>query len=120
MDDILPSLPLILIVQYYRPDIGYVQGMAYPAALLFLNTGDSYLTFKLLTNLIICTPFIYNLYRVKIERVRLYVSTFDYFLSHKYPAVIKHLQRHSINSDIFLVEWFFTLFCRAFPFPLVG
>lgn len=65
--------------------------MAYPAAMLFLNTGDSYQTFKLLTNLIVSWPFIYSLYSFKIEKIRVFVNVFDFFLGLKHPAIVKHL-----------------------------
>lgn len=33
---------------------------------------------------------------------------------------MKHLNKLNITSDIFLIEWFYTLFCRAFSFPVVA
>ncbi|KAL4468939.1 hypothetical protein ABPG72_009759 [Tetrahymena utriculariae] len=105
---------------HFRPDIGYVQGMAYPAAILFLYLGDSYLTFKYFSNLIAGSEFISNLYKFKIDKIKIYVKTFEYFLSQKYPNCLKHLQKLHIQSDIFLIEWFYTLFCRAFSFSTIA
>ncbi|EAR98652.2 rab-GTPase-TBC domain protein (macronuclear) [Tetrahymena thermophila SB210] len=105
---------------HFRPDIGYVQGMAYPAAIIFLYLGDSYLTFKYFSNLIAGSEFISNLYKFKIDKIKIYVKTFEYFLSQKYPNCLKHLQKLHIQSDIFLIEWFYTLYCRAFSFSTIA
>ncbi|KAL4461444.1 hypothetical protein ABPG74_016068 [Tetrahymena malaccensis] len=105
---------------HFRPDIGYVQGMAYPAAIIFLYLGDSYLTFKYFSNLIAGSEFISNLYKFKIDKIKIYVKTFEYFLSQKYPNCLKHLQKLHIQSDIFLIEWFYTLYCRAFSFTTIA
>lgn len=65
--------------------------MAYPAAILFLYLGDSYLTFKYLNNLIAGNEFLSNLYKFKIDKVKIYLRTFDFFLSQKHPNCAKHL-----------------------------
>jgi len=54
--------------------------MAYPAAILFLYLGDSYLVFKYLNNLIAGNNFLSNLYKFKVSKIKVYLSTFEYFL----------------------------------------
>ena len=43
---------LLLCYAYYRPDIGYVQGMSFIAGILALHIPDSYLCFQCLANLL--------------------------------------------------------------------
>ena len=54
--------------QFARPDVGYVQGMTYPASMLLLHM-DRYHAFKCMTNLIIYRPFLFNLYKFEMEEV---------------------------------------------------
>ena len=42
---------LLLIYAFYRPDIGYVQGMSFIAGILAVHIPDSYLCFQCLANL---------------------------------------------------------------------
>jgi len=94
--------------------------MAYPAAILFMYLGDSYRVFKYLTNLLAGNNFLSNLFKFKVVKIKVYLETFEYFLGKKHPNCVKHLKKHNISSDIFLIEWFYTLFCRAFTFPVVA
>lgn len=43
---------MLLIYAYYRPDIGYVQGMSFIAGILALHIPDNYLCFQCLANLL--------------------------------------------------------------------
>lgn len=43
---------LLLVYAYYRPDIGYVQGMSFIAGILALHIPDNYLCFQCLANLL--------------------------------------------------------------------
>ena len=43
---------LLLIYAFYRPDIGYVQGMSFIAGILAVHIPDSYLCFQCLANLL--------------------------------------------------------------------
>lgn len=75
-----------------RPDIGYVQGMAYPAAILLLNF-DPYKTFKYFCNLIVGNDFILSLFKFKLSNIQLYIRTFDYFLKERHSSIYKHLNK---------------------------
>jgi len=104
---------LLELFHFARPDIGYVQGLAYPASMLLMYM-DRYHAFKCLVNLIACRPFLKNLYKFKLEEVRLVCRVFDRFLKNKLPQVQKHLERNNITSEVYLIEWLVTLFCRNF------
>jgi len=92
--------------------------MAYPASILLLYL-NLYKGFKYFTNLIAGRQFIQSLYKFKLENVSIYESTFNYMLKDRVPNVFKHLRDLKIQSEVFLIEWFYTLFCRAFKFPVV-
>jgi hypothetical protein len=53
----------------YRPDISYVQGMTYPAAILLLVTLDKYKAFKYFCNLAVANELIRNLYSFNLKKV---------------------------------------------------
>ena len=46
----------------------------------------------------------------------MYIRTFEYLLNDKYPNILKHLKQKEIHLDIFIIEWFYTMFGRAFDF----
>ena len=93
--------------------------MAYPAAVFLLNM-EKYQAFKYFTNLILSNEFIYNLFKFKLNYLDAYARTFEYFLREKLPKTVKHLEELKISTNYFLIEWFYTLFCRAFDLCTVG
>lgn len=44
--------------------------------------------------------------------VGLYFRTFDALLAERLPNVAGHFEALGIHSDIFLIEWMYTLFTR--------
>eukprot|EP01053_Blabericola_migrator_P003919 Blabericola_migrator_1__3918@NODE_2185_length_3156_cov_92_176433_g69_i3_p1_GENE_NODE_2185_length_3156_cov_92_176433_g69_i3NODE_2185_length_3156_cov_92_176433_g69_i3_p1_ORF_typecomplete_len544_score73_51RabGAPTBC/PF00566_18/4_1e03RabGAPTBC/PF00566_18/4e42_NODE_2185_length_3156_cov_92_176433_g69_i313572988 len=97
----------------YRPDIGYVQGMAYIAATL-LFVMDEFSAFVCLANLL-CKDTMYKFYRFELEHIKIFCRVFDHLLDKYFPKVSVKLQQSSFTSDVFLVEWWFTLFTRSLP-----
>jgi hypothetical protein len=104
---------LLELFHFARPDIGYVQGMAYPASMLLLHM-DRYHAFKCLVNMIASSPFLICLYNFKLDRLKLVFNGFYYYLKQKCPAAHKHLMKMNVQAETFLVEWYYTLFCRTF------
>lgn len=80
---------------------------------------DSYKTFKCFCNLILTNEFTMNIYQFKMKMVNTYTKYFEYLLKEKYSNVYKHLRKLNVQCEIFLVEWFFTMFGRAFSLPVV-
>lgn len=67
-------VPLTKVLQaftMYRPDIGYVQGMSYVAALLFLHMKDEFMTFVTFCTLMTKYPILpfYNFDDVSIRKI---------------------------------------------------
>jgi len=104
---------LLELFHFARPDIGYVQGMVYPAAMLLLHM-DRYHAFKCLMNMVVASPFVVSLYNFKIERLKLSFRAFDYYLQQKCPAASKHLKTMNLQTETFLIEWYYTMYCRTF------
>ena len=69
----------------FRPDIGYVQGMSYLAAVLTLNL-DEYDAFVCLANLL-NKPILQTFYRVDDRRMNLFFSGFDKLLASFFPKI---------------------------------
>ena len=50
----------------------------------------------------------------EILKIEVYFNTFLYFLEEKNPLTVMHIQDLGIDISMFLVEWFYTLYSRAF------
>jgi hypothetical protein len=49
-----------------------------------------------------------------------YFSTFIVLLKERNPNIVKHLENYGISKEVFLVEWFYTLYSRAFKMHTVS
>lgn len=49
----------------------------------------------------------------------MFCRTFDALLENEIPWLFEQLSDLNINSEIFLIEWFYTFFGRAFSLPTV-
>eukprot|EP01069_Polyplicarium_translucidae_P010323 Polyplicarium_translucidae@DN3371_c1_g1_i1.p2 len=101
----------------FRPDIGYVQGMAYVAAMLVLHM-EEFDAFVCLSHLMARNS-LFSFYTFELPKIEVYFRAFDILLQEKCPRIATKLREAHLNSDIFLVEWMFTLFTRCLPFDLV-
>jgi hypothetical protein len=97
----------------YRPDIGYVQGMSYVAAMLLIHTKDEFMTFVTFCTLMTKYPILpfYNFDDVLIRKImQLYKQVFAYNL----PELCEHFELEGIHPQKYIFEWFMTLFTRVF------
>eukprot|EP01117_Protostelium_nocturnum_P016035 TRINITY_DN6276_c0_g1_i3.p1 TRINITY_DN6276_c0_g1~~TRINITY_DN6276_c0_g1_i3.p1 ORF type:complete len:506 (+),score=147.82 TRINITY_DN6276_c0_g1_i3:287-1804(+) len=99
----------------YRPDIGYVQGMSYIAAVLLLNL-DTFPAFKVLAN-ILNKPLHLTFFRMTQKEVESYMNWFDSLLALHLPKVHKQLQEVGINHT-YLVDWIMTIYSKAMPIDM--
>jgi len=97
----------------YRPDIGYVQGMSFIAAILILNMdeADAFITFANLLN----WPRLAAFFCVDQDKMSEYYSSFSSQLSAQLPALAAHFSRLGLRSDLYLLDWLMTLFSRCLP-----
>ncbi|XP_056147833.1 TBC1 domain family member 12-like isoform X2 [Lampris incognitus] len=89
----------------YRPDIGYVQGMSFIAAVLILNLeeADAFITFANLLN----KPCQMAFFRVDHELMMKYFAAFEVFFEENLPRLSNHFQTNNLTPDLYLIDWCF-------------
>ncbi|KAF0027840.1 hypothetical protein F2P81_020581 [Scophthalmus maximus] len=97
----------------YRPDIGYVQGMSFIAAVLILNLeeAEAFITFANLLN----KPCQMAFFRVDHELMLKYFAAFEVFFEENLPRLFSHFQSNSLTPDLYLIDWIFTLYSKSLP-----
>ncbi|XP_075943198.1 TBC1 domain family member 14 isoform X3 [Anarhichas minor] len=100
----------------YRPDVGYVQGMSFIAAVLILNldTADAFIAFANLLN----KPCQMAFFRVDHSLMLTYFAAFEVFFEENLPKLFAHFQKNSLTPDIYLIDWIFTLYSKSLPLDL--
>ncbi|XP_026071313.1 TBC1 domain family member 14-like isoform X1 [Carassius auratus] len=100
----------------YRPDVGYVQGMSFIAAVLILNmdTADAFIAFANLLN----KPCQMAFYRVDHSLMLTYFAAFEVFFEENLPKLFAHFKNNSLSSDIYLIDWIFTLYSKSLPLDI--
>ncbi|XP_061767472.1 LOW QUALITY PROTEIN: TBC1 domain family member 12-like [Nerophis ophidion] len=97
----------------YRPDIGYVQGMSFIAAVLILNLeeAEAFITFANLLN----KPCQMAFFRVDHELMLKYFAVFEVFFEENLPRLFSHFQTNKLTPDLYLIDWIFTLYSKSLP-----
>ena len=103
---------------WFRPDIGYVQGMSYLAAVLLLYM-DSFPAFVCLAN-ILNSHCLMTFYRMDIKTMHLYIEVLDEMRDSQLHDLHVHLKSLDISTDLFIVDWLLTLFSKALPLDIAG
>ncbi|CAH0475455.1 unnamed protein product [Peronospora belbahrii] len=100
----------------YRPDLGYIQGMSYLAAMLCLHMPqDRYLAFQCLANLMV-NEHLFTFYLLDADLASVYYTLFDTFLSSRHPRLHAHLLEIGVFScSMYLMNWLQTLFLQVLP-----
>ncbi|XP_028857371.1 TBC1 domain family member 14 isoform X2 [Denticeps clupeoides] len=100
----------------YRPDVGYVQGMSFIAAVLILNmdTADAFIAFANLLN----KPCQMAFYRVDHSLMLTYFAAFEVFFEENLPKLFAHFKDNKLTPDIYLIDWIFTLYSKSLPLDL--
>jgi len=100
----------------YRPDIGYVQGMSFIAAILILNLdeAEAFIVFANLVNWP-CLAAFYSVDQPVMER---YYSTFSNHLSTNLPNLASHFSRLGLRPDLYILDWWMTLFSKCAPLDI--
>ncbi|XP_051936679.1 TBC1 domain family member 12-like isoform X1 [Hippocampus zosterae] len=97
----------------YRPDIGYVQGMSFIAAVLILNLeeADAFVTFANLLN----KPCQMAFFRVDHDLMLKYFAVFEVFFEENLPRLFNHFRSNKLTPDLYLIDWIFTLYSKSLP-----
>ncbi|XP_068164492.1 TBC1 domain family member 14 isoform X2 [Antennarius striatus] len=106
----------------YRPDVGYVQGMSFIAAVLILNldTADAFIAFANLLN----KPCQMAFFRVDHSLISFcpqmltYFSAFEVCFEENLPKLFAHFKKNNLTPDIYLIDWIFTLYSKSLPLDL--
>ncbi|KAB5561896.1 hypothetical protein PHYPO_G00011780 [Pangasianodon hypophthalmus] len=97
----------------YRPDVGYVQGMSFIAAVLILNLeeADAFIAFANLLN----KPCQMAFFRVDHDLMLKYFAAFEVFFEENLPKLFQHFHSNSLTPDFYLIDWIFTLYSKPLP-----
>lgn len=103
----------------YRPDIGYVQGMSYLAWMLLIRM-EGYQAFSCFANKVLCDPFVNSLYMFKEENIRKIIKFNEECLMDKKPRLAKHMRKMQVDHELFIIEWAYTFYSRAFSLRITS
>ncbi|BFY97913.1 hypothetical protein BsWGS_00953 [Bradybaena similaris] len=97
----------------YRPDVGYVQGMSFIAAILLLNmdVADAFVCFANLLN----RPCQLAFFRMDEHLMTAYYRTFEEFLKESLPRLHAHFISLSVTPNLYLMEWVFLIYSKSLP-----
>mmetsp|Transcript_21748 Transcript_21748/g.61126 ORF Transcript_21748/g.61126 Transcript_21748/m.61126 type:complete len:477 (+) Transcript_21748:84-1514(+) len=102
----------------YRPDIGYVQGMSFVAA-VFLLYLDPFEAFLCLAN-VLNQPFFLTFYRMEAGEIQTLLGVLSALLEEHVPAVHAHFQKHGVALDVFALDWILTIYSKSLPLDLTS
>lgn len=116
-DDVLLARVRKALFAYveYRPDIGYVQGMSYLAAMLLLHVNDDKSGFIALANLLNKGHFRF-FYSVHHQGMAVYTSAFDACFQRCLPQLHTNFTIIGVNPQMYVLDWWMSLFSRALPY----
>lgn len=102
----------------YRPDVGYVQGMSFIAAVLILNMDapDAFVCFANLLNRP-CHRAFYSLDQPLMEA---YYATYKALLRENLPKLCEHLDSCRLTPDLYLLDWVYTIYAKAMSLDLAS
>lgn len=100
----------------YRPDIGYVQGMSFLAAMLLINL-EPYDAFQVLANMLNrgCHMAFFTM---DLPRIEGYKAAFDELFAELLPELSRHFREQHVPTDMYLLDWLMTLFSKSLPLEL--
>lgn len=80
---------------------------------------DTYESFLCLANLVLGNRMMRDLYSFDMRKVTAYCKVFDKFLVEDSPRLLDYFRKNCINTMTFSIDWFYTLFSRAFDVSIV-
>lgn len=109
--DVLHSLLAAYVC--YRPDVGYVQGMSYIAAILILNMEqyDAFICFANLLN----QPLHLAAFTLNQEQMQAYYNAYNEIFNYNLPKLYSHFEKSGLTPDLYLLDWIYTIFAKAMP-----
>lgn len=110
---------VLYAVAQTRPDLCYVQGQSFLAAtlLLYMPADEAYVT---LANLLDRHFFKSFFAHHDLESIRLHTGAFESLLEQNLPLVSSHFKSLSLTPELYLFDWYVTLFSKPLPPPVSG
>lgn len=109
---------LCACVSFYRPDVGYVQGMSYLAGnlLLYMAPYDAFVAFAHLLN----SPFLHVFLKLETAKMAARYKIYEDLLAECEPDLSRHLNAEGVSPQLYLMEWCMTVFCKRLKLDVVG
>eukprot|EP00300_Choanocystis_sp_HF-7_P015452 c19062_g1_i3.p1 GENE.c19062_g1_i3~~c19062_g1_i3.p1 ORF type:complete len:784 (+),score=174.73 c19062_g1_i3:868-3219(+) len=105
---------LLQVWVFYRPDVGYTQGMSYVAAMALLHMKDAPQAFQLFAN-VLCRLHLLTLYRVDLVDFRGHVfDVFNEACAVVLPSIHNRLKHFGVLPDQYLIKWLLSMFVQYF------
>jgi len=103
---------------FYRPDMGYVQGMSYLAGnlLLYMSPYSAFVCLAHLLN----SPFFHTFLKLDQARMQQRYDLFDVLFKEHLPELHKHFASEGVEPGLYFMEWCMTLFCKRLKLDVVG
>lgn len=119
-DELLMRLNLTLrAFVELRPDIGYVQGMSYLAAMLLMHFEQEEEAFVGLATMLTMGHFPY-FYTVNHTGMSAHINVFDEVLSIGCPQMHRNFTIIGVNPQMYVIDWWMSLFSRSLPFDIAA
>lgn len=105
---------------FFRPMVGYVQGMSYLAGhlMFYLNVYNSFVLFSNLLS----KPMLQAFLRLdKMDpRMALRFELHEQSFEENLPALKRHFLEEDVLPDMYFLEWVMTLYCKRLALDVVG
>jgi len=102
-----------------RPDLGYVQGMAYVAGMLVAHISDPYIAYQTLLNMV-TKEHLYAFLTMDRTLMARFYQVFFFILRAVDGNTHKMFESRckDLHPDLYLLPWFQTMFTKILPFPV--
>lgn len=97
------------------PEVGYCQGMAFPAGVLLMYLPEEH-AFRLFQRMMLSGPTLRRLYLPGLDFLKLELSRFELLLSTHAPQLHQHLLDAGLPALLYAAQWLMTAY--ACPFPI--
>ena len=109
---------LLMSYAFYRPDIGYIQGMSYIAAILLLYM-DVHVAFSCFANLL-STHFYFDFFRLDPDKINGHLMVYDCLFQESLPKLFIHFKSEEVISEMYMIDWLLTLYSRSMPIDIAA
>ena len=100
------------------PDVGYIQGMSFVAAMLLLNMNPSpaLIGFTSLMDM----PILVDCFAVRSQRIEAWMTQFEAVLSVVLPDLAAHFEASGVQASFYLYGWVLSLFSNKLPLDMMA